>query len=190
MLYEFALAQPVYIAMPDKTTLVVSPFRDQVEEALEKGAGKRKLQLKSKSLQSLIGRADAQQSLWLAAVGTMVYDFNTTVTVVKGKKVAKTTKETLVSAGVTSISGGVTVGDGIKTEIRVTCPSEKTAKQTAQYIQQDVNEGVQRAFQASLKQKQFDPLREYLRQLEAIAKDKEVTVRGEVTAKDFENALK
>ena len=141
---------------------VISPFREQVMEALAK-AGKRKLQLKSKAMQAMIDNADVKQCLWLAGVGSMVYDFNTTVVVVKGKKVAKTTKETMASAGVASISGGVIVGEGIKTEIVVSCPTEKTAKQTAQYIQEDVNQGVQRAFQASLAQKQFDPLREYLR---------------------------
>ncbi len=189
-LYEFALEQPIFIAMPDATALVASPFRDQVTEALAKGTGKRKLQLKSKAMQKMIEAADTKQSLWLAGIGSMAYDFDTTVTVVKGKKVAKTVKETLVSAGVLSISGGVFVGDGIKTEIRVECPDEKTAKKISEYISQDVNQGIQRVFQASLKQKQFEPLGEYLRQLEAVPKGKTVLVRGEVTAKDFENASK
>jgi len=49
---------------------------------------------------------------------------------------------------------------------------------------------VQRAFQRSLTQKQFEPVGAYLRLLEAVPKEKTIAIRGEFTAKEFENATK
>src|SRR5262249_31489986 len=110
--YKLLLEDPFYIAMPDATAVVGSVFRDPILDALDKGTGKRKTDLKFKDVQTLIGKADAKQSLWLVATGRMAHSFDTTEKVINGKKVPITTKDTLANGGVETISGGLTASDG------------------------------------------------------------------------------
>lgn len=189
-LLEVKLADTAYLAMPDSTTIVASFFKEQVLEAIEKGAGTKKTALKFKDVQTLIDKADAKQSLWLVATGRTVHSFDTTVKVINGKKVEVQTKDSLASAGVESVSGGVLMTDGIKTEITVLVKDDKRAKQVAEFVQMDLRDGVERAWKAAIMEKQYDPLREYLRSLATEAKGKKVTIGGEVSAKDFADSFK
>src|SRR5208283_4462244 len=53
-IYELKLdPQSFFLALPEKTTLIASPYKDHIVEALEKGAGKKKTQLKHQDVQSL-----------------------------------------------------------------------------------------------------------------------------------------
>src|SRR5262249_38893108 len=117
--YELALGRGLFVVMPDKNTIVAGGFRDYVTDVLDKAAGKKKTQLQNKELQSMIAAADAKQSMWLAITGRMAYGFDTQVTKVNGRDVAKVVRETLAGGGVETVRGGLTASDGIKTEILI-----------------------------------------------------------------------
>jgi len=189
-IYRLALAEPMYLAMPDSTTVVGSFFKDQVQEALEKGQGKRKTELKFKDVQTLIAKADAKQSLWLVATGRLAHSFDTTEKVINGKKVPVTTKDTLSNAGVETIVGGLTASDGISSDITIATKDNDAAKKVASFIQMDLNEGVEKAAKASLDAKYLEPLRLFLLAMQIKADGKVVNVKSEVGAKEIADAFK
>jgi hypothetical protein len=190
VVYVLDLQQPLYVALPDKNTIVASPFLDHVTDALDKGTGKKKTSLKFKDVQELIDKADAKQGLWLVGTGRMAYGFDTVVA--KGtKKIEKVTKQTLLSgAGLEKVTGGILVSDGVKSAFTFVAKDAASAKEVGTSLQQDLNELVEKVFQKAIKEKPFGPLREYLRSLDVNTKDKTVTIENEVDAKVFEDSLK
>lgn len=189
-LYKVTLAEPYYLALPDSTTIVASIFRDQVVEALDKGAGKKKSELKHKDFQALLAKADAKQSLWLVATGRMVHSFDKAVKVVNNKKVVVTVKDSLANAGVESITGGLTITDGIATELKIGVKDADTAKMATTFIQTDLTDAVGRAAKAAGEAKYLEPLRLILLALNIASEGKLVTVKGDVSAKEIADAFK
>jgi hypothetical protein len=189
-LYELRIGRPLYIAVPDSTAIVASFFKDQVVEAIEKGTGKRKTVLKYKDVQTLIQKADAKESIWVAATGRMVHSFDTKITVENGKKVEKTVKESLADAGVESIAGGLALTDGLSSTFTIATKDEATSKSVAAYIQMDLNDWVERAVKAAAAQKQLEPLRVFLLNIKMTPEGKTVTIKSDVSAKEIADALK
>lgn len=178
IIYEVPLSKPLYLAVPDKTALVASFFKDQVSDALDKGAGKKQTQLKNKEVQALIEKADDKQALWLLATGSMAY------------AIEQGAKQTLTGVGVTEASGGVTVSDGVKSSFTVTTRDEATARKVVGSLQMDLNEVLERLFQSQLDNKKATPLRDFFRKLAITSADKTVTIQNEIEGQVFEESLK
>ncbi len=189
-IYEIPLSQPIFIAVPEQTAVVASFFKDQVSDALEKGTGKKKTQLKYKDVKTLIEKADDAQGLWLLATGRMAYAIEVLERKVNGKVVEKPIKATLTAAGIEEVSGGVSVTDGVKSTFSVTTKDNAAAKKVVGSLQQDLTEALEKIFAAAVKEKMLDPLREFLRTLEVTADGKKVSIQGEVGAKVFEDSVK
>jgi hypothetical protein len=188
--YQMAGAEPIYIAVPDSTAIVGSIFKDQVLDALDKGMGKRKTELKFKDVGGLIAKADAKQTLWLVATGRMAHSFDTAEKVINGKKVPITTKDTLANSGVDTVSGGIAVGDGITTELVIGLKDADTSKKVVEDLQMQLTGWVEKAAKLSQEVKQFEPLRVYLLALQIKPDGKTVNIKGDVGAKEFADALK
>jgi hypothetical protein len=189
-IYQLALVEPFYVAMPDGTTIVASFFKDQILEALDKGQGKRKTELKFKDVQTLIGKADAKQTVWLVATGRMAHSFDTNEKLVNGKKVLVTTKDTLANGGVETMAGGLTAGDGITSALVITSKDNDTAKKVGDFIQTDLGQAVEKAAKASLEAKYLEPLRLFLLATQIKVDGKVVNVQSDVGAKEIADALK
>lgn len=189
-IYKLALAEPFYIAVPDATAVVGSFFRDQILDALDKGSGKRKTDLKFKDVQTLIGKADGKQSLWLVATGRVAHSFDTVEKVINGKKVPVTVKDTLANGGVDTIVGSLTASDGISSEITIAAKNADMAKKVADFIQMDLNQAVEKAAKASLEAKYLEPLRVFLLAMQIKPDGKVVNIKSDVGAKELADVLK
>lgn len=159
------IGQTVFVALPSKTTLVVSPAKEHVVDALAKGAGKKKTMLKSKELQDLLAKVDAKQSLWA----------------VVGSSLAKNTfglggaREALEQ--ITTVTGGATVADGVKAEFTIATKSADAAEQIAKTIK-------------DLIAREVPPPLYTLLPLQVTAKEKTVTLKGELAGAAIEKAIK
>jgi hypothetical protein len=72
-LYEVTVPdqqQPLYVKLVNQSTLVVSPGKEYVLEALDKEDGRRKTAFKNKDLLDLLARVDSKQSMWAAVRGS------------------------------------------------------------------------------------------------------------------------
>lgn len=114
---------PKFYALLDKNTIVASPRRDFVEDAVAKQKGLKGLQSKD-GFMTLIGQQDIKQSIWLAIV------------------VSDAMKEQLSKNGaqgfgnsLQSLSGGLLVNDDVRVSLRLQTNDPKAARQIRQQIE-------------------------------------------------------
>jgi hypothetical protein len=181
-LYQVVIPVPgtpidsIWLALVDETTIVGSPSKDYIQEALDKKAGKKKTMLR-KEVQDLIGKADAQQSFWIVAFskaflkGPLVDDPN-----------FKPIKDVLEK--VDNLSGGITVTDEVKGEFTLVAKSTDAA----QDLQKQIEKGLDTLKdQVGTGNSKGDALaKAFLSSIKVTAKDKTITLSGQLTKKDLE----
>jgi hypothetical protein len=181
-LYQFTLPeqqQPLFAALIDKGPLVLSPGKDYVISALNKGAGRELAELKSKAMQSLLEKADPKQAVMIVALGPAVAkilpDDASTVRDLFNK--------------VEAVTGGITVADTIKLEVAFTARDAATAKDVKQAITDNVNQTLAVLALAADSQKQLAPLVDVLKKIQTSASDRVVTLKAELGADVLEKLI-
>src|SRR5262249_6096895 len=182
LIYEVKLPQsdtPAFVALADKNTMLVSPGKDYVIDALKK-IDAPKPTVKNKEIQTLIERMDGKQTVSMAVLGNALTkggDLNNFIP-----------KETLES--IDAVGGGLTVGDDVKLEVVVTAKSADAAKD----IREGVNDKLKQAEAAlallATQQKELEPVLEIVKSMKTTAKDKTVSLKGEVSAELIEKIIK
>lgn len=190
-LYEVTLEKTtLFIAMPDRTTLVGSLFKEAVSDALDKGTGKKKTHLKHYGMRFLIEQADYKNALWAAALGRAAIGGESPLPVSKGKKVESGARQKLSDSGVREVSGGITVADGIKVALRIKVEDPETAKTVSDALNQFLPQLGAKDFDGKLADKKAAPARELLRSLAVAAEDNDLIVQGSVPGKVIVDSLK
>jgi hypothetical protein len=92
-----------FAALLDKETFVMSPSRDALLAAAERYRGRKAPQL-AKELETLLGKVDGKQTLWLAGIASD--DFK--------KDLASSPQVRKTADAVQSIHGGIAVAEGIQ----------------------------------------------------------------------------
>jgi hypothetical protein len=116
--YEVTLgdqAPPVFVALPNASTILASPGKDYVVDAMRKENAKDKPELKDKNMQALLERMNDKQGLSVAIVGRALTE-----------GAPQEVKDFFEK--VDAVGGGVTVGDAIKIEIAVSAKDADDAK--------------------------------------------------------------
>lgn len=170
---------PLFVALPGKDTLLVSPGKDYVVDALKKAARKAKPALKSKEMQALLEKMDEKQSLAVAALGSGL---------TKGGGGPPAIKA--VAEKVEALGGGVTVGEDLKVELALATRTAEGAKE----LHDSLDTGLKRALAIlsalSSANKDLSPALEVVKALRVSVRGKVVTLKGRVNAEDLEDALK
>jgi hypothetical protein len=177
LVYEVALAEqapPLFVALPNKSTLLASPGKDYVVDALKKD----KPSLKNKDIAALLRSMNDKQGVSVAVVGEAL---------VEGA--SADVKD--LFAKVDAVGGGVTVGDEIKLEVAVSAKNADDAKA----IKDGVDGGLKQArltlaALAFADSKQIDAILDVVNTIKASVKDKTVLIKAAVSPEGIENALK
>jgi hypothetical protein len=185
LVYEVAIPEkadtPLFVALAGKTTLLASPGKDYVVDALKKTNLKDKPALKNKDFQALLERMDNRQSFSLAAVGTAFTKGNQGNTPAEVKRFFEQTD---------AIGGGITVGEDIKLEVVISAKTAQAAKDLNKTITDGLNFGKAILAAAAINQPEIAPVVEIVNSLKATAKDKTVTLKAQVSAEALEKAFK
>ena len=99
--------QPLFVALPNATTMLVSPGKDYVADALKRSKAKAPVTLKNKNFQALLAKMDPKQTLALAAVGEAL-----------AKSLGDGPHKDAL-AKIDALGGGVTLADDLKLELVV-----------------------------------------------------------------------
>lgn len=190
IIYEVTLEKSFFVAMPERTVLVGSLFKDQVSDALDRASGKKKSQLKQYGMRFLIEQADNKNALWLAALGSAALGGETPLPVKKGKTVEKAARQKLSDSGVRELSGGITVADGIKAAFRVKVEDPETAKTLSDALNQFLPQAAGKELEGKLADKKAAPIRELIRSLAVAAEDNDLIIQGSVPGKVILDSLK
>jgi hypothetical protein len=169
----------IYIVLVDKTTLLASTGKEQVTDALAKADGKKKTELKKKTLANLLKKTDKKQTFCFFALGTALAKIEIPNVGEQAKAVLDEIK---------SLSGAVTVGADIKVRINVGTKTAAKAKQ----LSKKVNQGllVAQTFLALQSDERLAPVADLLKTVKARAKESTVTVTFTITKELILEGLK
>ncbi len=176
MLYEVTVdpVPTLWVALAGKTTLLVSPGKDYVVDALKRVDKPARLQ--NKDFQSLLEKMDNRQSVSLAAVG---------------KAVAKADLPDAVKEAfenIDAIGGGLTIGEDINFELVGNAKTAKDAKDINDKISAGLNFGLGLLGIAAGQNKELAPLVNIAKTVRSSARDKTVTIKAAISAELIEKA--
>ncbi len=187
LLYEVNhpdLDDPLFVALAGNDTLLASPGKDYVVNALKKSGKDAKPTLKNKKFQALLEKVDVGQSLSLGAVTT--------------PEVAKVIEKTPgdvkgMVEKIQAVAGGLTISDEIKLEIAVTAKNAKDAKDLSDSAKAGLN--LVLSFAAPLSQNANTPkwvelVVEVVKAVRVTNKSETVFVKGRISNDLIEDALK
>jgi len=184
LVYEVAVngpdqETPLFVALADKNTLLASPGKDYVVDALKKASLKHKPNLKDKDFQALLEKMDERQSLSLAAVGSALR---------KGGLGEGPAKELLDK--VDAIGGGIPLADDLHVEVVLSARTVEGATQVKEAADRGIKQVVTLAALASAARPELAPLFEVARTLKVSARGKLLTLKGHVSAEVLEETFK
>ncbi len=162
--------QPLFVALPNETTLLVSPGKDYVSDAIKRDKDKGPVALKNKDFQALLEKMNPKQTLALAAIG---------------EALAKSAGDGVVKealAKVDAVGGGITLADDVKFEIVIGAKTAQEAKELKGTVDDYVTKGVALVGLLALQEKQLTPAVDVLKTIRCAAKEKAVTIKLEISA--------
>lgn len=163
--------KPMFACLVDGQTIVASPQKDSVTDALDIKAGKKKAMVK-KELQALLDKTSSGQSLSVAVLGDALGG-----NVPFGDKVEH-------------IKGGITLGDEIQTEFVIVTKDADSAKAISELLKMGLDQGKNFVSLFAMQQKELAPLAEMIDVLKVTDKDATVTLKGTVTKEALEKLKK
>lgn len=166
--------QIVYGAIADGTTIIASPKKAYVIDALEKKTGK-KMSAVKKDLINLLGKADAKQSI------------SVVVAVSQGLGGADAQE---ITDKLNSIVGGVNITDDVKLNFDLAAKDEAGAKDVAKKIDEGLGQVKAFAGIMAAQNKQLAPVIDILGTLKVEAKGSNVNLKGEVTKDIIDQLIK
>jgi hypothetical protein len=179
-----------FVAVLDKSSVVVAGSRRHAEDAIEKATGKKKTELKHKAMKTLVDKMDAKQTIAWAACSEMIGETQVSATFDGQNNIVKVKHVTLAEMGIESASGGLIVGATIKGSTALICKDGDTAKAMGTSIQDGLKSGIAETEKLVAKDKQFAPLVVLLKAIKVAAKDKTVNLQGEGGADGIEAIFK
>jgi len=168
---------PMYVHLANKTTMLASPSKDQVMTAI-KVKGDKKPTFKNKAFAEMVEKLDGQQSLGLVLPGSVL---------TQGPLADLPVKDQL--ATITIVSGGITVTDGLKMEFTLACKEADNAKDLKKTIDDYVTQGQLALAVLAGGQKELAPVLELLKSMKTTSKDKNVTIKAELSADTINKAI-
>ena len=163
--------QPLFVALPNETTLLVSPGKDYVADAIKRGKAKTPVELKNKSFQALLEKMDPKQTLALAAIGEAL-----------AKNPAGEGALNAALAKIDALGGGITLTEDVKLELVVGAKTVQEARELKKTIDNGVTQGLLLVGLLAMKEEKLAPVVDVLKSVRCNAKDKTVTIKAEVSA--------
>lgn len=171
-------APTVFVALADATTLLASPGKDYVVDAMRKASSKEAPALKNKQMQAILGRMNDKQSASLAVVGSAL-----------SEGVPQEVKDLFEK--IDAIGGGVTLDDDIKIEASASAKSVDDAKDVGDDLKSYLNQArLLLSALAFTKNAKVDVLIDLVNSVKISVKDKTVVVKATVSADAIGDALK
>jgi len=172
--YEVNVAEvptPLFVSLASKNTVLVSPGKDYVVEALKR---KDKPTLKNKDLQGLLEKMDPKQS-WSMAVVRSAWD--------------KAELPDAIKSGLDdleAVGGGITIGDDINLELAGSAKNAQAAKEISRTVNDYLTKGLGILALIAGQEKKFAPAVDIVKTIRCNARDKTVILKAQLSAEVLE----
>jgi hypothetical protein len=163
----------LFVGFASNKTILAAMSKDYLGDAL-KVKPTDKAALKNKAFQEMLEKLDDKQSMALVMNGDVL---------TKGPLADSPVKDTL--AKIKTISGGITLTDGIKIELVGGTKTADDAKELKDQLGNWINAGIGFAGLAAMQNKQLAPLIDFMKSIRTTSKDKSITIKAEITAEDL-----
>jgi hypothetical protein len=155
----------------DNSALVLSASKEYVADGLAKAAGKKKTELANKEVKKLLAKVDTKQTLSVVIMASVL-----TKGPLGEEPEAKEALDKLEN-----VTGGITVGDGIKTQIVLAAKDADAAKALNKKVDEGLDEAQQLVGALADLRKELAPLLEVVKGVKVGAKDKTVTIDSDIS---------
>ncbi len=172
----------LFVALSGNKTLLVSPGKDYVVDAIKQGRLKKKPEMKNKAFQALLEKMDPKQSLSIVVLGKALAGAE------KMEILPKRAREALGT--IEAVGGGMTVGKEIKLEIAVSSRDETSASGIRETIDRGVKLATVGLTLVTEDQKGLGLVLEVLKTVKVSAKAKVVTVTARLTQDAIDDFFK
>ncbi len=186
LLYEVNmpdLDEPIFVAVPSRDTLVFSPGKDYVLDALKKSGKTEKPTLKNKKFQTLLEKIDGKQSVSLAVVKTPG--------LTKALEQAPGDVKAILGT-IQALGGGLTITDEVKLEFVVTAENAKDAQE----LQKSAKAGLSLAVAGLAALTQMNPapgievVVDFVKSISVKSNGANLVIKGRISSDTIEEAIK
>jgi hypothetical protein len=176
--YEMALPGQdlsLFVTLLDGSTLLASPGKDYVVDALKTARDKKKSELKNKELAALIARLEtSKQALTVAFPGSALAGLE-----IPGFEGAL--------KGVEAVGGGLTIGKELKLDLAVSSKTEENARELRSLMDRGVKLATAGLALVGEDNKELSLLYEVVKSIKVIGKGKVVGVSARITAETLQD---
>jgi hypothetical protein len=180
----------IYLALLDQNTLVAGGRKDQIAEAFDKSAGKKKTIVKSQAMARLLDDMDRKSPVAFAAVGTLIVGNTSWTKNENGVITIGTAHHTLSDQGIESANGSLKLADKITGSVTLTFKDVDTAQKMLAEMQKGLDETIKEGEKFIAQQKELTPLLEVMKSIRLKAKDNALSLEGEGPVNTIEAAIK
>jgi hypothetical protein len=175
--------EPFFVALSGRDTLLASPGKDYVIDALKKSKDPTKPILKNKKFEALLDKLDARQSLSLAAVTNP--DLKKAIEKAPGDIKGMIEK-------IQALGGGLTISDEVKLELIVTTKNTKDAKELGDSAKAGINAvlALVAAFAQNNESREAEFVVEIIKSLRITNQGEAVSVKARISNDLIEESLK
>lgn len=167
----------LFVGFASKNTILASMSKDYLGDGLKVKAENRPV-LKNKTFQEMLEKLDDKQSLAIVLNGDVL---------TKGQLGELPIKDTL--AKITTISGGLTLTDGLKFELTGGTKEAKDARDIKDTLSNYINTGIGLAALGAMQQKELAPLVDFMKSIKTTSSNKTVTIKAELSAEDINKLI-
>lgn len=172
----------LFVALASDKTILASPGKDYVVDAIKQQRAKKKVALKNKEFQALLEKLDAKQSLSLAMMGKSLNPGDDADPILK--------LFTDAFGGVEAVGGGISFTNEIKLELVVAGKSQAAAQNVRTNVERGVRLGLVGLALLGDERKELSVLLDVLKTVKVSGKGKVVSITGKLTADVLEDFFK
>jgi hypothetical protein len=168
----------LFVAIASKDTILASPGKDYVVDALKKDGLKKNAGLKNKQLQTMAEKMDPKQTVSIALVGDAF-----------AKADIPNEQAKALLAKIDAVSGGITVTDEVKVEIGVTTKNVADAKDISKSVNDGLNQLILLVGVLAANEPKLAPALDFLKSVKTSTKEKVVTIKAAIDAETIDKAI-
>jgi len=161
----------LFVTLASKDTILASPGKDYVVDALKLEGKKENAGLKNKQIQGLIEKMDAKQTLSLAMIGEAF-----------AKAELPDEKIKAALAKIDAVSGGISVTDEVALDIGITTKTAADAKEMSKTLNDGLNQILVVMGLAVGNEPGLASVMDFLKTIKATPKDKSVFIKARIDA--------
>lgn len=182
--YEVAIDSPgpvktMYVAVADPSTIVASPGKSYLTDALDKLNGKKQGAV-SKEFQALIAKEDSKQSVWIVLLSSAL----------KKSNLANEEKVKEMLGKFQSFSGGLTLTDEVRLDANISAKDAAAANDLKKELSGGLEQAKGLAAIFAANQPNLAPLGEVLDSIKVNTEKNSVVVKAKVSKDVIEKAIK